>query len=152
MKSIDHWTPAIIVMLPLFIGLLDVLLLRVGTNKATISYTALKISTVHPLVPLSLSYSFAVLMGHLFFPDLKADENPTSETVARMFLVLSPTIYCMIVIGMGASVELKRDALNQHGWQLAGLMLVASVLGGLAGRYGLPQHVPPDDPVLQGKP
>lgn len=145
--AVDKWTPVIIVALPLIIGLMDVALLHWGSNKATISYTMLKISTHHPLVPLSITYSFAVLMGHLFFPEMRANDQPAYETVARMFVVLSPTVYSMVIIAYGNRIEgLHREALSGDRWVFAFYMIVAAVLGGIAGRYGLPQHVPPDDP------
>ncbi len=138
----DRWTPLVIVSLPLLIGALDACLLYAGTNTATISYTALKVSTRHPYVPLAVSYSFAVLMGHLFFPDLEAEEPPVWETLTRMGVVLSPTFYCLAILVAGGG-EFHREALAGHDWKLALAMLACAVVGGVVGHYGLPQHLPP---------
>ena len=145
----DRWTPLIIVALPLVIGILDVFLLYAGTNKATISYAMLKVGSHDPLVPLSVCYSFAVLMGHCFFP-MVGPQDPTYKTLAKMILVLSPTIYALIVIGCGGTEikDVHREALIGGGrWWFALYMIAVAVIGGMAGHFGLPQHLPPGEPT-----
>ena len=80
-------------------------------------------------------------------PRLGTTLTPAYETIARMFVVLSPTIYALIIIGFGSNVEeVHREALIGGGrWWFATYMILVAVIGGFAGRYGLPQHLPPQD-------
>lgn len=143
----EKLTPLLIVALPLAIGILDVILYKWGGNEATISWVMLSISFKQPLVPLSVFYSFAVLMGHCFFPEYTHTPPPAYEVVARMFLVLSPAIYSLIIIGAGnGSAEANRTALRAWGEPGFALwMVVAALVGLAAGHYGLPQHLPPPE-------
>lgn len=147
----EKWTQIIIVSLPLMIGLLDVALLKLGGNQVTISRVALKISLQQPMVALAICYSFAVLIGHLFFPETTRESPPYHETIGRMFVVLSPTIYAMIIIYAGdGAAKIHKETIRPAGqqWVFASYMLLVAILGGIAGRYGLPQHVSPDDPIV----
>lgn len=140
-----EWTPVIIVALPLLIGLIDLALFYTGGNEATISAIMLDIRTSRPLVALSTSYSAGVLFGHLFFPEFTDKSPPPHEVIARMVVILSPTIYALILIGhANGSLEAHRRALEAGGQLLfAVYMNLALIAGGLAGKFGLPQHVVP---------
>jgi hypothetical protein len=145
----ERWTQIIIVALPLLIGLLDYFLLRVGGNAATISAFMLRLRMEQPYVALSTAYSFAVLMGHLFFPDFTEKTPPGYEVIARMFFVLSPTFYAMIMILFGDPPDVTEILKPGAQWWFAAKMLAASIIGGLAGHYGLPQHLFPGSPATQ---
>lgn len=139
------WTPFIIVAIPLGLGMIDVYLYYVGGNEATISAVMLEIRASRPLVALALAWSIGVFLGHLFFPVFTAQGPPTSEVIARMFVVLSPTIYALIIIGAGNGTNEAHTRALETGGQLplAGYMSIALHLGGLAGKFGLPQHLSP---------
>ena len=142
-------TALVIVAIPLLLGALDVLLYYVGGNAATISYVMLGAGAARPLVAVSTAYTFGVLLGHLYFPEYAAVGPPAFEVVGRMVVVLSPTVYALIIIGAGnGTLAAHRAALEAGGsWSLAGYMLAAAVAGGLVGRYVLPQHVAPLSPA-----
>lgn len=138
-----EWTPLLIVALPLTMGMIDVALFKIGGNDATISKVMLDASVRQPLVALSTAYSFAVLMGHFFFPTWADAAPPAHEVIARMVVVLSPTIYALIIIGAdnGAAAAHKRALEFGGQLPLAGYMMLAMIVGGLAGKFILPQHV-----------
>lgn len=139
------WTPLIIVAMPLALGLLDIGLYRLGGNEATISKVMLDASVRQPLVALSTAYSFGVLMGHFFFPTHADCAPPTYEVIARMVVVLSPTVYAMIIIGANDMATIAhKQALEQGGQTSLALYTTAAfIVGGFFGRLVLPQHILP---------
>ena len=143
-SRMETWTPLLIVSMPLMIGLLDLLLYKLGGNDATISWVMLVTASRDPFVALSTAYSFAVLMGHCFFPKIGEVPPAAYVVVARMLVVLSPTLYLMVIIafGGGQGTDEARGLLQRGGsWAFAGWMLLAAIAGGIAGHVGLPQHV-----------
>jgi len=140
-------TPLVIVSIPLLLGAVDLALYHFGGNEATISKVFLDISAARRLVALSTAYSFGVLLGHLFFPTFAAAAPPTYEVIARMVVVLSPTVYALIIIGAGNGLAASHERAIGQGGQLAlaGYMLAAIIAGGVVGKYVLSQHliVPP---------
>ena len=151
--KMERWTPLLIVALPLAIGLLDLFLYKLGGNQATISWVMLTTAAKDPFVALSTCYSFAVLMGHCFFPKVGTEPPMAYVVIARMLVVLSPTLYLMVIIafGGGEGAEEARGLLRSGGsWGFAGWMLLAGIAGGVAGHVGLPQHVASSpDPQIQ---
>lgn len=137
-------TALVVVAIPLGLGLLDVCLYYLGGNESTISYVMLSARAARPLVGLSTVYSFAVLVRHLFFPVYAAESPPPYEVVARMWFVLSPTVYALIIVGNGNGTL----AAHQHALEAGGLnwyavyTLAAAVVGWWAGQF-LPQHLLP---------
>jgi hypothetical protein len=142
----DRLTPSIIVASPLFLGLVDLALFKLLGDDATISKTMLRAAAERPLVALSTTYSFGVLIGHLFFPAFKADCVPVAEILARMIVILSPTIYALIMVATSnAEADRVHKALiSQSQYWLAAEIMLAFFVGGCGGKFGLPQHsLPP---------
>lgn len=142
-------TPLVIVGIPLLLAMIDVCLYYWGGNEATISKVLLDLNHTRPLVGLSTVYSFGVLIGHLFFPTFADQSPPPYEVIARMFVILSPTVYTMIIIYFGnGSVEAHKKALESGGQLVtAAYMIAVGIGGGFIGKYGLPQHVLPREIV-----
>jgi hypothetical protein len=137
-------TAVMIAAIPITLGLLDVALYKFGGNESTISFVMLSARAARPLVALSTVYSFAVLIRHFYFPEFVPAGPPAYEVVARMFVVLSPTIYAIIILANGnGTLAAHQRALEAGGqYPFAGYVLAASVAGFVMGRF-LPQHVPP---------
>lgn len=136
-----EWTPLLIVALPPLLGLLDVALYQLGGNEATFSRVMLTARTRNPLVAVNTAYTLALMLGHFFFP-AEGPPPPAYEVIGRMVVLLSPTVYTLIVIAAdnGTAAAHKR-ALEAYGPAgLAGWMFAASLAGGVAGALGLPQH------------
>lgn len=136
-------TACIIVAIPIGLGLLDVGLYWLGGNDSTISAVMLAIRAGRVLVALSTAYSFGVLLGHLFFPEFTTSFPAPYEVIARMVFVLSPTFYALIIIGAGnGTLEAHRHALESHGQLLLAVYMTgAAIVGGLLGKFALPQHL-----------
>lgn len=150
MREMSQATPLVIVGIPLILGMLDVALYYFGGNEATISKVMLNISGTRKLVALCTAWSLGVLMGHLFFPTFTERSPPAYEVVARMWLVLSPTVYALIIIGAGNGVAAAHSHALAHGGQLAlaGYAVAAAVAGGVAGKLMLPQHLDPVEKAI----
>jgi hypothetical protein len=93
-------TAFVIVLVPVLLGVLDVLLYACGGNESTISYVMLSASACRPTVALATCYTFGVLLSHLFLP-VNEDGPPAYEVIARMLFVLGPTFYGLVIIGAG---------------------------------------------------
>jgi hypothetical protein len=145
LMDLSKLTPMLIVSLPLLVGLIDVLLYHFGGNEATISKVMLNHTSRQPLVALSTVYSVGVLVGHLFLPAFSNQTAPTHEIIARMVVVLSPTFYALIIVGIGnGTAYANNNALLAAGqWVFAGYILAAFVAGGVVGKIVLPQHLSP---------
>jgi hypothetical protein len=144
-ELLPRTAPLLVVSLPLLIGLLDFALYKIGGNEATISKVLLNNALNRPLVALSTAYSVGVLLGHLFFPVYGEDMPPGYEVIARMLVALSPTFYALVIIGAGgAAAGAHYHALLRGGQPLlAAYMIAAATVGGVAGKFVLPQHLPP---------
>ncbi len=145
--KLDKWTPLIIVGLFPFIGLIDILLYRLGGNNATISWRMLISNFKFPMVSLGLAYSCGVLMRHCFFPVMGEDVPSLFEVLARMSIVLSPLTYTLVIVlsGNGTADANKRVLWYGGQWGMMGYVCLAFVLGMIAGRF-LPQHISPNEP------
>lgn len=138
-----RFTAGVIVAIPLGLGLLDVALYATGGNDATISKVMLSVRSSRPLVALSTAYSFGVLLGHFFFPTFVEDASTIGDVLGRMLVVLSPTGYALFVIGLGNGTLQAHKVALETGGQIAfaSYMTGLFVLGGIAGKYVLPQHL-----------
>jgi hypothetical protein len=145
MDDLHRLTPLVIVALPLLIGLLDVVLYYLGGNDATISKVMLNNANASPLVALSTGYGAGVLIGHFFFPAFAAEPPPPYQMIARMSVVLSPVMYALIIIGAGdaATKAHTHPLLTDRQGMLAALVVLLFTLGGVAGKFALPQHLTP---------
>lgn len=139
----SEWTPALVVAIPILLGLLDVLLYWLGGNEATFSATMLAIRVKYPLSALAVAYTLAVFLGHLYFPKSAETFPPVHEVLARMSIGLSPTFYALIILAAGNGASAAHSHAINTGGQLvfAGWMLLCIIAGGLVGRFVLCQHV-----------
>lgn len=140
-----EWTPSIIVAIPLFLGLLDVLLYWLGGNDATISVAMLRARARNPLVILSTTWTFGLFIGHVYFPTFTHTPPPSYEVLARLCVCLSPTIYALIVLRFGgaAADEHLKALEGTSPWRLFIIANLFFLLGQLAGMYALCQHLKP---------
>lgn len=144
-NSLPVGTPVIIVLIPLILGLLDVLLYWMGGNESTISWVMLSVRNKYPLAALSTAYTLGVFLGHLYFPKFVDQGPPVHEVLARMMVGLSPTFYALIITSAGNGVNAAHTRALESGGQMvfAAWMLLAVVGGGTVGAFVLSQHVAP---------
>lgn len=120
---------------------LDYLLYRFGTNRATISWAMLLTSLRSPMVLLALSYSWGVLIRHCGFPVV--GESPSlGEVIGRVAFVMSPLFYAVAKILDQSGPANAKTAYESYGGFYAVLALIGlSFVVGLLAGYLLPQHI-----------
>lgn len=145
MFDMARLTPLLIVGTPFIIGAIDIFLYYRGGNEATISKVMLNHAGNRPFVGAAVVYSFGVLIGHFYFPTFVEQTAPMYELIGRMMLVLAPTFYAMIIIAAGnGTMSAHNHALIVNGQlSYAGILILAGIAGGVAGKYALPQHLAP---------
>lgn len=139
------WTPIIICVIPIGLGLLDVLLFWLGGNEATISWVMLVRRASQPIVGLSTCYSFGMLLTHFYLPSVGESPRPY-QIVARLLVALSPTFYAIVIIAFdNGTLEAHRKVLAAGGSKTYALYMSAAVhFGGFVGWAVLPQHLAPE--------
>lgn len=140
-RRVAEWTPLIVVGIVATCGLLDYLLLKLGDNDATISFTLLLASAKNPIVAHLNAYMFAVFLGHVYFPSGAKVAPPTYAVLSWAIVALSPCIAACIIVASGGGMR-PHESITDPVYQLkfGGVMLVWIIGGLLVGRFVLKQH------------
>lgn len=140
LRAESHWLCLLIL---LGIGLLDVLLAWLGGNQSTLSRVFMDFEGCKPYATVLMSYSAAVLVWHLCVPTFEPLPS-LAISIIKAIVVCAPILYVFVQL---ARSEPGNDAcfIARYGEQgtagLVKLMVLGTLAGWLAARWGVSQHV-----------
>ena len=137
-RHLTLWTIGIIVVV--ILGL-DILFAWIGGERSTISRVFLDFEGVRPYAAPLLAYAANLLVWHCCAPSFTTEARWWA--IVRGVVVLLPVAYLFICIAR-STPETDDGVLRniyKHEYGLALIIIVGSILGAVAGRYGVPQHI-----------
>ena len=119
----------------------DLALFYFGGNDSTISRTLLGKDATMPSMSFNVSYTFGLLMGHLFLIS-QSDESSLCSLIARLFAAFSPILIGIFMIAkLQDAPDSKIIHVLNHPIMTLSFIISGFLVGIAAGHYLVPQHV-----------
>ena len=141
-ENIDNGMTVFIIFMFIFGFLLaDFLLYYYRGNDATVSKTILAKAASSPLIVMTSSYTFGLMLGH-FFLITTGEELTTAVALKQLGIALIPTIIGLILLFKVKTVENSVIiSIFKNPIVTATVIVIGIILGMMAGHYLIPQHI-----------